>query len=383
MIERLEAEVDALRVGAGFVVEELARAVADGLAAGVPPAPGLIDVAEILGVAIEPRRWTVAEMIAPFEVAARSAKAIVGAVETSGIWVDTYAMVETWFENSSESRAIVDANADDEEAALGALRGYLAGRGDWWGRLFAVAARALGAAGHPAARDFASVADLVAAGTPLDRLPIGREIVERTLDARLDALDAIEADRTEDEDEEEEEDGWRGPDAGDAEALDAALAARGLGVAWVDGFMTAAIVAPTVPAFAHLMASAAAAAGTGHDRRHAGPPRRADDAGERDRRGLARPGDLRGADGGGPGRGAGGLGARLHRVGAARGRGVAGHVGEESRQRDAVAHRRRRARRGRGRPLARPRALADRAAAALSRRGQSRASSAASSARRP
>ncbi len=254
MIERLEAEVDALRVGAGFVVEELARAVADGLAAGVPPAPGLIDVAEILGVAIEPRRWTVAEMIAPFEVAARSAKAIVGAVETSGIWVDTYAMVETWFENSSESRAIVDANADDEEAALGALRGYLAGRGDWWGRLFAVAARALGAAGHPAARDFASVADLVVAGTPLDRLPIGRAIVERTLDARLDALDAIEA-SDEDEDELEEEDGWRGPGAGDAEALDAALAARGLGVAWVDGFMTAAIVAPTVPAFAHLMAS--------------------------------------------------------------------------------------------------------------------------------
>jgi len=85
--------------------------------------------------------------------------------------------------------------------------------------IFTLAARTLDAAGMATAQDFATVAGLVAAGTPLDQLPIGHEIVARTLEARLDAL--------EDDDWDEEDGGLAGLPTVDALALDVALVAQG------------------------------------------------------------------------------------------------------------------------------------------------------------
>jgi len=249
MLGDIEAEMATVKVEAGFVAEEIGRAIADGLAAGLPPAPVLIDVAEILGVPLEPRLWTVADMMAPLGVAELSVAQRERLFDRCMDWPDMYPVAGAWYEDSSESRAIVDAHLDDEDAAAEGLFGHLETRREWWSRLLAVAARTLAAARDRSARDFAAQAHLVVSGAPLAGNPVFDQIVDLTIDARYDAVE--EAARP----DAALGGGGLAPWPGGAATLDERLAASGLGPAWLDGFLTAVIVAPTMPPPAQLMAA--------------------------------------------------------------------------------------------------------------------------------
>jgi hypothetical protein len=246
IMDNIDAEMDGVLVSVDHVAEMLAMALADGLEAGLPPAPGLIDVAEIVGLPeLRPQPLATDKMIERFGVARWRPSRLEKAAAGSAFWVHEYAMVEYWFEDSSEVRAILEAHPDDEAAAP-AIAAALEGRRDWWARICALTALTLKAAGDTSdASEFAGVAHWLASGAPLDELPIVETIVGGTLAARGAAAAANAGDRDdEDEAELDRPDGPHAPAPEQPGELGRLLARAGLTPMWLEGFAMAVAVAP-------------------------------------------------------------------------------------------------------------------------------------------
>jgi hypothetical protein len=244
MLDRIAVEMDAVEVPIGHVGEMLAMALAEGLEAGLPPAPGLIDVVEIAGIGdLRPQARTTAEIVARFGVRGWKQGRLEGAVARSASWVDDELMAENWFEDNAEVRAILGAHAGDDMAAAAAIRTFLETRRGWWARIFALSALTLKAGRAAGAADFAAVAHLVESGEPLEELPIFDSIVEASVADR----EPIEWHEGE-EDEGELDDAPRPPRPAltpeEPGELARILAGSELTPAWLDGYLMAVLVAP-------------------------------------------------------------------------------------------------------------------------------------------
>ena len=262
MMEELEA-MGAVEVDPAFVPRLLERALGDGAAQGRPPAPGLLDVAELWpGTVLRPQPGDARAILAALDpegtVAALSPQARGRLVGASTDWPERFALLETWFEDTAAVRALLDA-ATTERAARQRLWRHLEERRGWWALQCARSAAVL-RAGDPEGRDwraFAAVALGLLEGRALRRTPIMERVLEATLladtarghAAVLDALEGLE-------DLEEDLD----PDGHDALAgapslrpppeparpgeLERRLAGSGVDPAWLDGLATAAAVSP-------------------------------------------------------------------------------------------------------------------------------------------
>lgn len=257
-LTKLLAEFDTLSphpASLDKVAVALAAALADGLAQGLPPASGLVDVAELLGLdglrpePMDARDWLlrvdpdgVVASLAPRQRTALLAR-------SADLMFDE-AIVESWFDDSAALRARLDA-AGSDKAAIAAVRAHLDGRREAWALCFLKAAWALGPPGSEAARPIVAAALALLDGTPLRRIAIMEEIAEISLEAYAYAAET-------------------GPDEGDVP--DAAAAGWAEHAAspetlarLLDGFLTAVVVAPLMAPFAHWVALLANLAGLGGD----------------------------------------------------------------------------------------------------------------------
>ena len=260
MLGELEA-MGAVEIDPGHVPRLLERALGDGAAQGLPPAPGLVDAAELWpGTALRPQpgdaRAILAELDPEGAIAGLSAQARGRLVGESADWPERFTLVEAWFEDTAAVRALLDA-ATTERAARQRLWRHLEERREWWALQCARSAAALRAA-EPEGRDwrsFAAVALGLLEGRALRRTPIMEHVLEATLfadaargqDAVLGTLDGL-GDLGDDPDL----DGQgafagaprpRPAPAGPGE-FERRLAGSGVDPAWVDGLATAAAVSP-------------------------------------------------------------------------------------------------------------------------------------------
>ena len=251
MLDTITVEMDATKVPIAHVAEMLAMALAEGLDAGLPPAPGLVDVVEIAGIGeLRPQARSVADIVESLGVTGWTERKLEEAAESSGFWIDDDLMVENWFEDSSEVRAILEAHGGDDAAAEEAIRGYLESRRGWWSRIIALAALTKKAARDRTAAEFAAVAHLIESGAPLARLPIMDVIAEATVAAGERDEWNLPEENGEEPDELTEPAEAAAPWAPSPKQpekpgeLARILAGSELTPAWLDGYLMAVLVAP-------------------------------------------------------------------------------------------------------------------------------------------
>jgi Uncharacterised protein family (UPF0149) len=249
ILDTITVEMDAVKVRIDHVAEMLAIALAEGLDAGLPPAPGLVDVVELAGIGeLRPQARSVADIVEGFGVATWTKRKLEEAAESSAFWIDDDLMVENWFEDSSEVRAILEAHAGDDGAAEEAIRGHLEGRRGWWSRIIAFAALTKKSARDRTAAEFAAVAHLIESGAPLAGLPIMDVIAEATVAAgEREEWSLQEGEEPDDLTEPDEDPAPWEPRPKQPEKpgeLGRILAGSELSPAWLDGYLMAVLVAP-------------------------------------------------------------------------------------------------------------------------------------------
>ncbi|KHA53125.1 hypothetical protein [Sulfitobacter geojensis] len=152
ILASLEAETNAMAVSPDYLSSALELSLGDGLAHGLPPAPGLVEIAELCGLTgLHPRNQTTAALLNTpdpgDELAACSPQARGRLINTSEYWVEDHPLTDCWFEDSDASRAALD-KPRTPRAMDTALWKSLEGRRDWWARIIAHSAMLLKAGGH-------------------------------------------------------------------------------------------------------------------------------------------------------------------------------------------------------------------------------------------
>ncbi len=249
--KRLLAEVaqgmSAVDVAPDHLVAALGHALDDGAAHGLLPAPGLVDVVEILGASPGPRA---AEPKAILEaIGAEEALAALPAAERERRLADGAAVLAdhpiaaTWFEESSTLRDLL-ARKRTEKTRRTALLGHLETRRAWWAD---VLARAAAVAKASSARGDAWLAFTAAAAALLEGRPLAEiSIMTAIADRSLEVLHDHAATSRRREAAAPVPVPWQ-LDAADPERpgeLDQLLATAALTSPWLDGWLAAFGAAP-------------------------------------------------------------------------------------------------------------------------------------------
>lgn len=226
LMARVLEEVDAFDLPPPALATILARGLSEGLALGRPPAPGMVDMAEIWGPeALTPQPFAAADILAalgplpgPLSEAAL--------IQSSSVWLDRFPHLHSWFEDTGPLREAL-SRARTEKGLEAAVWKHLATRRDHWAWIMAASAAVLHAASDPHWPAFAAVARALTGDHPLKRIPVLHDIVGITLAAKAD-----------------------GPGAGidtPGDAAETLLASAGLRATYLDGYLTAYAIAPTAP----------------------------------------------------------------------------------------------------------------------------------------
>ena len=242
IIERMSEEVGALTVTVDNLRRALSIAMADGLALGQPPLPGLIEVVRLCGFpGLRPEAKSTQDLIAGLvsvpvvkALAPQQHRALITASEE---WWDRHEVIESWLEDSDEAHAILD-KARSAKSAEAALWKWLESRRDWWARILARAADVLEAALDPDAAGFAACAMALLDGRDLKKIPIMLDVHEQTIEAWVrddsDFDPAVSLEELAQEAPAPEK-------KGEVAAL---LRGTDLSVEWLDGYLTGIVIAP-------------------------------------------------------------------------------------------------------------------------------------------
>ena len=183
-----EADADTLQLPWETFEPVLAFAIAEGLAAGRPPAAGLIDAALACDCGeLHPRPMTARDWLTLVDPASElpglAAHDREYLVERSGHWPDDHALVETWVEGTAlMEHALNDAPGPLGEAAP-AFWARLEERREHWAMPMLLSAHLLKGAGHEDWRSFAATASALLEGRAFGTVPIMRHVFHATLDA--------------------------------------------------------------------------------------------------------------------------------------------------------------------------------------------------------
>jgi yecA family protein len=180
----VRTSLDALAVAVG-------AAIGEGEALGRPPAPGLLDVLDLLPLdsfdplPATPEAW--AERVDPDGTVAQSSAQKRGRlVNESDDWLDEFVMIDSWFETGGDlETAVIEATS--ETAAQRAVFDHLEERRAFWAvQCFRGALVLVGDDQPRLAASFTAVGLALLEGRPLKKIPIMEWIVEATLNAIVD-----------------------------------------------------------------------------------------------------------------------------------------------------------------------------------------------------
>lgn len=244
ILERMTEEVGALTVTPDYVRRALSIALADGLAQGQPPVPGLIEVVRLCGFAgLRPEVKSTPDLIADLAstraVQAPPLRQHGDLITASEKWWDRHETIESWFEDSDAAHAVLD-KARSAKSAETALWKWLETRRDWWARILARSADVLETAHHPDAAGFAACAMALLEGRSLKTIPVMLDVHEQTIEAWVRDDPDFDPGLT------FEELAQEAPTPEKKGEVAALLRGTELSVDWLDGYMTGVVIAPQV-----------------------------------------------------------------------------------------------------------------------------------------
>jgi hypothetical protein len=227
LLARILDEIDSIDLPPAALAAILARGLGEGLALGRPPAPGMVDMAEVWGAeALSPKPFGTADVLAALGPTPGPAddSALIAA---SATWADRFSHLDSWFEDTGPLREAL-ARARTDAGREAAVWKHLATRREVWARTIAASAAVLQAGQDPIWPSFAAVARALIGDRPLKRIPILHDIVAMTLEAWAAGEGA--------------------PPEVDSHEGETLLAEAGLGDAFLNGYLTALCIAPVAPA---------------------------------------------------------------------------------------------------------------------------------------
>ncbi|OSP53727.1 UPF0149 family protein [Pseudoruegeria sp. SK021] len=249
ILDSLETDTDALTATPDYLVAALELALADGLAHGRPPAPGLVEVVDVCGLTgLRPQHQTTAELLRALDpqgrIAALSPQARGRLINASEVWPDAHDMLDSWFEDGDACREVLDVPRAPRRMET-ALWTWLDSRRDWWARIIARSAQLLLDTGHADAQSFIATAQSLIEGRPLRKIPVMAEVHDLTIGSWLHngAEDAVGPDL----------DGSLLEDLDDLPPMPAPeasgelpklLKGAALSPGWIDGYLVSICVAP-------------------------------------------------------------------------------------------------------------------------------------------
>jgi hypothetical protein len=228
LLARVLDEIDVLDIPPAALAATLARGLGEGLALGRPPAPGMVDMAEIWGAeALTPQRFQAADILASLGPAPGPADEA-ALIATSATWIDRFPHLDSWFEDAGPLRKALQRARTDTGRETAVWK-HLGTRRDHWMRMIADSAAVLQAAQDPDWPAFAAVARALEGDGGLKRIPILHDIAGMTIAAWAYGQGA-------------------GPDQdGPGDGAGVLLSKAGLGNAFLDGYLTAYAIAPVAP----------------------------------------------------------------------------------------------------------------------------------------
>jgi yecA family protein len=185
LVQRLSSETGAQVVPLAYLEEALVMALGDGMVHGVPPAPGLIEIADLCGLGdLRPKAIETEALLKAKDkegrLAGLSAQAKGRLINASEVWWDVHEMVHSWFEDSDAAHEVLDAPKAPRLLERD-LWTWLETRRGWWARLIARSAAMLTAAGHKDADSFVAVARALLEGRDLKKIPVMLDVHEQTI----------------------------------------------------------------------------------------------------------------------------------------------------------------------------------------------------------
>lgn len=246
MIQHISQETGAVKVPLPWLERSLTIALADGLAAGLPPAPGLIEVAELCGLdKLRPEPTTTEALIAALPAAERirglSAQARGKLINASDDWWDRHEIVRSWFEESDHAHEVLEGR-HSQRALETALWKWLETRRDFWARLVARSADVLSAADHPDADSFTATAIALLDGRDLKKIPVMADVHDQTIEAWVFDDPDVDQDATLEEWVEQAE--AEAPKPERKGELARFVKGSAITADWIDGFLMSVTLAP-------------------------------------------------------------------------------------------------------------------------------------------
>lgn len=251
VLSGIAREMGGIDVDAAFVPVAVARALGDGAAAGLLPAPGLVDMVEIWGEGgITPSPSDPSSIIAEIDtdglVQALSARDTTKLTSAGRQWRDRRSLSASWFEDDSALRDRLDRQTSTR-AAEALVWKHLEGRRIWWATVIARTAAMLRAATtEPDAwLAFAATARALVDGLPLKKIALMATIAEQTLLASAERLiDEFEDAIDEEENSPDVPVAFTPPKPELPGEFAAMIAGSGRTTAWIEGHLAANAAAP-------------------------------------------------------------------------------------------------------------------------------------------
>lgn len=238
MLEQMRADLRAYEVGLEDFKLALSMAIDDGLAHGLPPAPGLIEVSDLCGLgAVRPQACdldAVLEACPAFpRIAALSARERDALVKSTKDWVDETCLQMGWFDEGDGVHEAL-SSAPGARAGRAALWAWLETRRAWWARIIASSALVLDKVGHSHAQGVLATALALKQGVDLKRSPIMAEVCRLTYEAAQENS----------AEEEEEDELAPAPEPEKQGELSRIMKACTVTPDWLEGYLLAIIMAP-------------------------------------------------------------------------------------------------------------------------------------------
>ncbi|MDT8858239.1 UPF0149 family protein [Paracoccaceae bacterium Fryx2] len=246
LIQRITQETGAVKVSITWLERSLHIALADGASAGLPPAPGLIEVAELCGFEkLRPEAVTTDGLISALPEAERirrmSAQARGKLINASEEWWDHHKIIQSWFEESDHAHDMLEGQLS-QRALDAALWRWLETRRDFWARLVARAADVLSASDHPDAASFTATAIALLEGRNLKKIRIMADVHDQTIKAWV--FDDPNVTHSATRDEGVEQANAQKPLPEQRGELTRLVKNSALTVDWIDGFLMSITIAP-------------------------------------------------------------------------------------------------------------------------------------------
>lgn len=248
LVQRVQQETGAVSVPTSWLKRAVSMALADGLTAGLPPAPGLIEVTELCGLdLLRPETVSTETLIANLPAVERlrslSAQARGKLINASEDWWDRHEIVHSWFEESDHAHEALDG-ARSPRGVEAALWRWLETRRNFWARLVARAADVLAAAGDQDADSFTATAMALLEGRDLKKTPFMQDVHEQTIEAWVfDDPDVDQSATLEAWVEQAEPKAPKPEGKGELERL---VKGTAITADWIDGFLMSVTLAPKI-----------------------------------------------------------------------------------------------------------------------------------------